>query len=62
MIDREELLGVAHILRLRAQANDPLDATELHQLVAMLQNIAAGRGALESANPIHLVAIREEQP
>lgn len=43
---RDDLKRTALMLRLRAQDNDPLDCTELRQLVCMLLNMSEGRGAL----------------
>lgn len=48
----DQLIGLAQMLQLRAEANDPLNARELHELVLMLTNIAEGRGALEQPKPV----------
>lgn len=57
MTEHADLVAVAQILQLRAQADDPLNTSELRELVLMLFNIAEGRGALQQPKPVNLVVI-----
>ena len=62
MSEHDDLVALAQILTLRARADDPLDCMEIRQLAQMLRNVAEGRGALETRNPIQLTLLPGGRP